>query len=591
MLHAIVLVDWRPPYAAGSATASLLLTPSGGTELLVRLRHDLAAAEATQFCIAPNFAFAPEYVQALRTLVPEAEVLPPEGRARFLDAHEPSDLLLIVDSRYYPLPAGELQKLLAPTPGDPLTKHLLRMRRSAGGVDERVAYDAQRRVRAIQRLYDGVTQLETVGISCTLTTALVARRAGDVLPFTPTTVRTRLAAANLPARDVLSSVATLDLLEPRHILAHNARLAEMTLAEPLPAPYRLRAPGVWLTEDVEVAETARLFGPLILQSGVQVGRDTLIAGPAVLGPRAQVAAGTSLVRCVVSAGTHVPAGAAYSDALLTNGELGDLQVFETRAPLASQQAAGCGAETEVPAAAPARAQLIHAALKRTLDFVLAAVGLVALAPLLLVVAVLVKLTSPGPIFFGHHREGRGGRIFRCWKFRTMVNRAHAQQRALYNTNTVDGPQFKMPNDPRITPLGRILRVTNIDELPQLFNVVRGEMSLIGPRPSPFRENQICVPWREARLSVRPGITGLWQVCRRERATGDFHQWIYYDILYVRHQSLALDVRIFLATFLTAGGRWGIPVRWMIPPSQPRTGARSRASAGGRSGALPAPQPS
>lgn len=590
MLHAILLVDWRPPYAAGSSTASLLLTPSGGTALLARLHHGLAAAEAGQFCLVPNFAFSPEYVEAVRALVPEAEVLPPEGRARFFDAHEPSDLLLIVDSRYYPLPGGELERLLAPLPGDPLTKHLVRMRRSAGGVDERVVYDAQRRVRAIQRLYDGVTQLESVGVSCTLTTAVVARRAADTLPFTPATVRTRLAGANLPARDVLSSVATLDLLEPRHILAHNERLAETTLDEPLPAPYRLLAPGVWVTDGVEIAETARLFGPLILQSGVQVGSDALIAGPAVLGPRAKVAAGAVLVRCVVGSAAHVPAGATYTDALLSTSELGELQVFETRAPLVSLQADGRWDGSAPPALVPPRAQAFHAGVKRTLDFVLAAVGLIALSPLLLLVAALVKLTSPGPIFFGHHREGRGGRIFRCWKFRTMVERAHAQQRALYNTNTVDGPQFKMPNDPRITPLGRILRVTNIDELPQLFNVVRGEMSLIGPRPSPFRENQICVPWRAARLSVRPGITGLWQVCRRERATGDFHQWIYYDILYVRHQSLALDVRIFLATFLTAGGRWGIPVRWMIPPARPQRGARSQAQ-GSASGALTAPQPS
>jgi lipopolysaccharide/colanic/teichoic acid biosynthesis glycosyltransferase len=145
----------------------------------------------------------------------------------------------------------------------------------------------------------------------------------------------------------------------------------------------------------------------------------------------------------------------------------------------------------------------------------------------------------------------------------MVASAHAQQRELYAQNQVDGPQFKMDRDPRITPLGRVLRATNIDELPQLINVLRGEMSLIGPRPSPFRENQICVPWRRARLSVRPGITGLWQVCRHDRDVGDFHQWIYFDTLYVRHMSFWLDLRILLATFLTAGGRVGMPVTWLI----------------------------
>ena len=123
-------------------------------------------------------------------------------------------------------------------------------------------------------------------------------------------------------------------------------------------------------------------------------------------------------------------------------------------------------------------------------------------------------------------------------------------------------------------------MTNIDELPQLLNVLRGDMSLIGPRPSPFRENQICVPWRNARLSVRPGITGLWQVCRHDRSAGDFHQWIYFDMLYARHVSYWLDFRILAATFLTFAGRWSVPLHWMIParklrPETPSVGATVR----------------
>ena len=151
----------------------------------------------------------------------------------------------------------------------------------------------------------------------------------------------------------------------------------------------------------------------------------------------------------------------------------------------------------------------------------------------------------------------------------MVDHAHARQRALYRQNALDGPQFKLDQDPRVTWLGKILRRTNIDELPQLLNVVGGQMSLVGPRPSPFRENQICVSWREARLSVRPGITGLWQVCRNDRRLGDFHQWIYFDTLYVRHQSLWLDLRILCATLLTLGGRWSVPLTWMIPAEKCR----------------------
>ena len=146
----------------------------------------------------------------------------------------------------------------------------------------------------------------------------------------------------------------------------------------------------------------------------------------------------------------------------------------------------------------------------------------------------------------------------------MVADAHRRQRELYDENELDGPQFKISSDPRVTRLGRFLRKTNLDEMPQLFNVFIGHMSLVGPRPSPFRENQVCVPWRRARLSVRPGITGLWQICRDGCDGGDFHQWIYYDLAYVRHRSLKLDVKVLLATVLTLGGRWNVPINWFIP---------------------------
>ena len=102
------------------------------------------------------------------------------------------------------------------------------------------------------------------------------------------------------------------------------------------------------------------------------------------------------------------------------------------------------------------------------------------------------------------------------------------------------------------------------------------MSLVGPRPSPFRENQLCIPWRDGRLSVRPGITGLWQVCRNRRSEGDFHQWIHFDLLYVRHMSLAVDLKILAATVATLGGRWPVPLRWIIPATSAEGEVRARA---------------
>jgi lipopolysaccharide/colanic/teichoic acid biosynthesis glycosyltransferase len=145
--------------------------------------------------------------------------------------------------------------------------------------------------------------------------------------------------------------------------------------------------------------------------------------------------------------------------------------------------------------------------------------------------------------------------------------AEAQQRELMARNQLDGPQFKLDHDPRVTSLGRALRSLSVDELPQLINVLFFEMSLVGPRPSPFRENQTCIPWREGRLSVRPGITGLWQVCRHDRSQADFHQWIHFDLLYVRHMSFLVDLNILVATVLSLGGQWPVPFSWIVSPRQ------------------------
>ena len=160
--------------------------------------------------------------------------------------------------------------------------------------------------------------------------------------------------------------------------------------------------------------------------------------------------------------------------------------------------------------------------------------------------------------------------------------ADVQQRSLQELNQLDGPQFKVKRDPRRTRVGRFLTATNVDELPQLWNVLVGDMSLVGPRPSPFRENQMCVPWREGRLSVRPGVTGLWQVCRHDRDKSDFHQWIYYDLLYVRHLSPWLDQRILALTALSFARGGYIPLKWLLPPEKyGERRARPRLADGGR----------
>lgn len=189
--------------------------------------------------------------------------------------------------------------------------------------------------------------------------------------------------------------------------------------------------------------------------------------------------------------------------------------------------------------------------KRVLDVTVSAAALIALLPLLVIVACLIKLTSRGPVFYAHIRQGLDGKEFPCLKFRSMRTGAHAIQAQLRAMNEVDGPQFKMTCDPRVTRLGNWLRKSNIDELPQLLNVLVGQMSLVGPRPSPDQENQYCPAWRRARLSTKPGITGLWQVLRnREECTSDFQEWIYYDVEYARHRCFWLDLQILFYTPLS-----------------------------------------
>ena len=185
-------------------------------------------------------------------------------------------------------------------------------------------------------------------------------------------------------------------------------------------------------------------------------------------------------------------------------------------------------------------------LKRVLDIVLSLVVLICLAPLLFVVAALIKLTSSGPVFFMQERLGLNKHRFRICKFRTMVADAEIQQGALERLNEQNGPVFKIRADPRITPFGRILRKTSIDELPQLFNVLRGEMSLVGPRPLPVRDYEgFDQDWHRRRFSVRPGITCLWQISGRNSI--GFEKWMELDMQYIDEWSLWLDFRILAWT--------------------------------------------
>lgn len=185
-------------------------------------------------------------------------------------------------------------------------------------------------------------------------------------------------------------------------------------------------------------------------------------------------------------------------------------------------------------------------IKRMFDVIASLVLLIVLSPLFLVVAILIKLTSPGTVFFKQQRVGLNKRQFTMYKFRTMVPAAESIQERLEHLNEMTGPVFKIKNDPRITALGRVLRRTSIDELPQLFNVLKGDMSLVGPRAIPVRDYQLfSEDWHRRRFSVPPGITCLWQVYGRNSIP--FEQWMMLDMQYIDRWSLWLDIKILALT--------------------------------------------
>jgi lipopolysaccharide/colanic/teichoic acid biosynthesis glycosyltransferase len=186
--------------------------------------------------------------------------------------------------------------------------------------------------------------------------------------------------------------------------------------------------------------------------------------------------------------------------------------------------------------------------KRALDVVGSGLGLMLLSPVLLLLTLLIKTTSPGPVLYKQRRTGLGGKPFTIYKFRSMVVDADAQKQFLFGLNEQDGPAFKIKDDPRITRIGKVMRKTSLDELPQLWNVFRGDMTLVGPRPLPCSETAACAPWHLERLAVKPGLTCTWQVKGRSKVS--FDEWMRMDLHYVRSITPWHDIRLLTQTVYT-----------------------------------------
>jgi lipopolysaccharide/colanic/teichoic acid biosynthesis glycosyltransferase len=551
-----IFLDTRPRYLEGSQSpASLLLLPVGAGTLLEHLHSRVAEVTDAPPVIFAGFEASTSYQAEIRRADSAIlSVFGPAGLAAHLDTYEPSDCLLVVDPACFPAAGLDVRLLLKDGGSDPRwARHLVALDFSPDGTRECVEFDRDGLVRRIQRFYDGVTWPFTAGVCCSLLPGSCARL-GDDLPWTSLArLRQALTSRGIPARDVPLQSAALDLAEERGALAASDRLVR----EALEGRKGSRGDGVlYAGARQQIHRSARLLGPIVIQADAVIEEDATILGPALIGEGARVGRGALVAQSLVGRGTVIPAGGSLRHRVLV-GEVSALSEDAPWAPPAAMETSGDGALRDgYPA--------VYARCKPVLDSAAALLALVLLSPLLLVVAALIKLDSRGAVFYGHRREGKDGRVFRCWKFRTMHAGAEMRERELQARNQVDGPQFKLEHDPRTTRVGRWLRPTSLDELPQLVNVVLGEMSFVGPRPSPFRENQLCVPWRDGRLSVRPGITGLWQVCRHDRRAGDFHQWIHYDLLYVRNLCLRLDLNILAATVLTLGGKGHVSLSWVMP---------------------------
>jgi len=418
--------------------------------------------------------------------------------------------------------------------------------------EEKVHLDENMAIIHVQRKYTDAAHLSDYGKSIGFACLNEDFQKGDC----PRIVEEKIRAKSAPPPLII---------EPENVLHIPRSLGEyMSLLDKLSADWRNnagideyseRGQSVWVHPSAEVDAKALLYGPVLIGPEARVGRANIL-GPVIIGERAVVAHNSTVSRAVMLPGSKIS-----EDCYVNQSVLGAGETLEENSTLVTQvyvngkklEDTARAYEGQRPMAFPHNTPFsrfrirLYMATKRVIDIVGSLIGLGITLPFYPLIILAIKLSSPGPVFYIQRRQTRFGKSFPCIKFRTMRANAERQEESLKSRNECDGAQFYMDEDPRTTRFGGWMRRRNIDELPQLFNVLLGQMSLVGPRPLADRENQLCPAWRQARLSVRAGVTGLWQVCRRDRKKGDFHQWIYYDTEYVLNRSSWLDFQILWAT--------------------------------------------
>ncbi len=297
----------------------------------------------------------------------------------------------------------------------------------------------------------------------------------------------------------------------------------------------------------DISDRAKIFGDVIFGQNVCVEPDAIIVGPAIIGSGARIGKQAVVQSSIIGPGVVLPSGTMLRNRVLRDGADYSVQ-SEHKDPTANVCAPAARPWNQEPDRYRKWPAFSYAGFfKRVLDVVASFLILLLFLPVIFLVIIAIKVFSPGPIFFEDKRQGLHGKPFNCLKFRTMIVGADNMQEKIRRLNQVDVPQFRIEDDPRISVIGKYLRDTYLDEVPQFINVLFGQMSIVGPRPSPESENTLCPSWRDARLSVRPGVTGLWQIYRTRQPMQDFQEWIYYDIQYVKNLSVLMDFKVCLLT--------------------------------------------
>jgi len=366
-------------------------------------------------------------------------------------------------------------------------------------------------------------------------TALHVLLTNKHIPLSFETIVSRCSAGGVTFKTVAVGGNFMDLNEPDDLVSFTTEALGRAENSEFQTPHDNRCPN--------------LRGPVVLGKDVSIANDALIIGPAIIADNVRIRPRAIVKNAIIASNVSIGSDDVIADCILTHDsdKYRNLDVFPD-ARYRNHKGSIYSSKRKKNDIYRTFPFFSYPNLgKRVIDIVGAFIILTLFLPVFPVIAILIKLGSKGSVFYRTRRQGLHGKAINCLKFRSMVQSADEMQERLRIANEVDGPQFKMLNDPRVSTIGKFLRETSLDEIPQFFNVLFGQMSIVGPRPSPEHENSQCPYWRDARLSVKPGITGLWQVSRTRTKNRDFQEWVHYDTQYVKKISLKMDLLICLKT--------------------------------------------